>query len=99
MHEISNVPRSVRKPYLRASYHVYKIGCLLVRGISLPVAQLFVIAIEKPSGGRGGGFNYIAVFSRSTNFVNLKKTKNIVLLVIKFYINFRMRALFPTPGT
>ena len=32
--------------YLRASYHVYKIGCLLVRGISLTAAQLFVIAIE-----------------------------------------------------
>ena len=32
--------------YLRASYHVYKIGCLLVHGISLPTAQLFVIAIE-----------------------------------------------------
>ena len=32
--------------YLCASYRVYKIGCLLVRGISLPVAQLFVIAIE-----------------------------------------------------
>ena len=32
--------------YLRASYHVYKTGCLLVRGISLPSAQLFVIAIE-----------------------------------------------------
>ena len=32
--------------YLRASYHVYKIGCLLVRGISLPAAQLFVIVIE-----------------------------------------------------
>ena len=43
---ISNVSRSVRKPYLCASYHVYKIGCLLVRGISLPAAQLFVIAIE-----------------------------------------------------
>ena len=37
---------SVNPKYLRASYHVYKIGCLLVRGISLPVAQLFVIAIE-----------------------------------------------------
>ena len=32
--------------YLRASYHVYKIGCLLVRGIPLPVAQLCVIVIE-----------------------------------------------------
>ena len=32
--------------YLRASYHVYKIGCLLVRGISLHAAQLFVIFIE-----------------------------------------------------
>ena len=37
---------SVCKPYLRASYHIYKIGCLLVRGISLPAAQLFMIAIE-----------------------------------------------------
>ena len=46
MYEISNVPRSVRKPYLRASYHVCKIGCLLVRGISLPAAQLFVIIVE-----------------------------------------------------
>ena len=36
---ISNVPQSVRKSYLRASYHVYKIGCLLVRGISFPAAQ------------------------------------------------------------
>ena len=32
--------------YFRASYHVYNIGCLLERGISLPAAQLFVIAIE-----------------------------------------------------
>ena len=46
MTEISNVPRSVRKPYLRTSYHVYEIGCFLVRGIFLPIAQLFVIAIE-----------------------------------------------------
>ena len=53
---ISNVPRSVRKPYLRASYHVvYKVGCLLMRGISLPVAQLFVIAIESILLGAGGG--------------------------------------------
>ena len=44
--KISNVPWSVRNSYLRASYRVYKIGCLLVRGISLPAAQLFVIAIE-----------------------------------------------------
>ena len=51
---ISNVSRSDRKPYLRARYHdVYKIGGLLVRGISLPAAQLFVIAIE--SILRGGG--------------------------------------------
>ena len=42
-----------RKLYLRASYHVYKIGCLLVRDISLPAAQLFVIAIENIL--RGGG--------------------------------------------
>ena len=53
MHRISNVPRSVRKPYLRASYHVYKIGCFLVRGISLPAAQLFVIAIENILWGGG----------------------------------------------
>ena len=46
VNEILNVPRSVCKPYLRASYHVYKIGCLLVHGISLPAAQLFMIAIE-----------------------------------------------------
>ena len=32
--------------YLRASYHLYKIVCFLVRDISLPAAQLFVIAIE-----------------------------------------------------
>ena len=32
--------------YLRTSYHVYKIGYFLVRGTSLPAAQLFVIAIE-----------------------------------------------------
>ena len=32
--------------YLRVSYHIYKIGCFLVRGISLPSVQLFVIAIE-----------------------------------------------------
>ena len=32
--------------YLRASYHVYKIGCMLVRGISLLAAQMFVIVIE-----------------------------------------------------
>ena len=31
--------------YLRVSYHVYKIGCLLVRRISLCAAQLFVITI------------------------------------------------------
>ena len=46
VHGILNDPQSVRKPYLRASYHVYKIGCLLVHGISLPVAQLCVIVIE-----------------------------------------------------
>ena len=39
-------PSSEIVRYLRASYHVYKIGCLLVRGISLPAAQLFVIIIE-----------------------------------------------------
>ena len=42
--------------YLRATYHVYKIGCLLVRGISLPVPQMFVIVIENILlGGVGGG--------------------------------------------
>ena len=55
--EISNVPWSVRKPYIRASYHVYKIGCFLVRDISLPVAQLFVIAIENILRGWCGQFN------------------------------------------
>ena len=44
MSEILNVPRSVHKPYLLPSYHI--IGCFLVHGISIPVAQLFVIAIE-----------------------------------------------------
>ena len=43
--------------YLRASYHVYKIGCLLVRGISLPVAQRFLIAIENILRGVCGQFN------------------------------------------
>ena len=57
MYEISNVLRSVRKPYLRASYHVYKIGCFLVRDISLPVAQLFVIAIENILRGVCGQSN------------------------------------------
>ena len=47
----------ISKPYLRASYHVYKIGCLLVRGISLPVAQLFVIAIENILREVCGQFN------------------------------------------
>ena len=51
---ISNVLRSVRKPF-RASYHVYKIGCFLVRGISLLAAQLFVIAIENILRAGGGG--------------------------------------------
>ena len=37
------------------SYHVYKTGCLLVRGISLPAAQLFVIAIENILRGGVGG--------------------------------------------
>ena len=37
---------SVNPKYLWASYHVYKIGCLLVRGISLPAAQLFLVAID-----------------------------------------------------
>ena len=46
LYEISNVLWSVRKPYLRASYHVYKIDYLLVRDISLPAMQFFVIAIE-----------------------------------------------------
>ena len=42
---------------IRASYHVYKIGCLLVRGISLPAAQLFVIAIESILRGVCWQFN------------------------------------------
>ena len=50
---ISNVLWSVRKLYLQASYHVYIIGCFLARGISLPAAQLFVIAIENILRGRG----------------------------------------------
>ena len=38
---------SVNPISVRVIYHdVYKIGCLLVRGISLPAAQLFVIVIE-----------------------------------------------------
>ena len=57
MTEISNVPWSVRKPYLRVSYYVYKIGCLLVRGISFPSAQLFVVAIENILWGVCGKFN------------------------------------------
>ena len=43
--------------YLRVSYHVYKIGCLLVRCIALPVVQLFVIAIENILQGVCGQFN------------------------------------------
>ena len=65
MHGILNVPRSVRKPYLRASYHVYKIGCLLVRGISLPAAQLFVIAIESILRGGGGNLTSSCWISNS----------------------------------
>ena len=38
--------RGLSSGYLWASYRVDKIGCLLVRGISLPAAQLFVIAIK-----------------------------------------------------
>ena len=53
--EILNVSQAVRKPYLCASYHVYKIGCLLVRIIFLPAVQLFVITIENILGGGGGG--------------------------------------------
>ena len=30
----------------RVIMYIYKIGCWLVRGVSLPAAQLFVIAIE-----------------------------------------------------
>jgi len=41
--------------YLRASVHVYKIDCLLLHGISLPDAQLFVIAIENILRGLGVG--------------------------------------------
>ena len=37
--------------------YVYKIGCFLVRGISLPVAQLFVIAIQNILLGGCGQFN------------------------------------------
>ena len=49
---------SVNPTYLRASYHVYKIGLLLVRDISLPAAQLFVFAIENFLGwGVDGQFN------------------------------------------
>ena len=59
MSEISNILRSVRKPYFRANYHVYKIGCLLVRGISLSVAQLFLIVIESILRGVCGQFNKI----------------------------------------
>ena len=35
----------------------YNIGCLLVRDIPLPVAQLFVIAIESILRGVCGQFN------------------------------------------
>ena len=38
---------------------VYKIGCLLVRGISFPAAQLFVIVIENILQG-GGDLTRIA---------------------------------------
>ena len=37
---------SVNPISVRVIHDVYKIGCLLVRGISLPAAQLFVIVIE-----------------------------------------------------
>ena len=43
--------------YFRASYHVYNIGCLLERGISLPAAQLFVIVIKNVLWGVCGQFN------------------------------------------
>ena len=65
MDGISNVPRSVlRDMYLRASYRVYKIDCLLVRGISLPAVQLFVIAIENILRGGVGNLTrekYVSV--------------------------------------
>ena len=53
MFEIRNLNSVCPSGYLRASYHVYKIDCFLVHGISLPVAQLFVIVIEYPPGGGG----------------------------------------------
>ena len=37
---------SVNLISVRVIMYVYKIGCFLMRGISLPAAQLFVIAIE-----------------------------------------------------
>ena len=49
---------AVRLPY-QSGCHVYKIGCLLVRGISLPAAQLFVIAIESILRGVCGQFNKV----------------------------------------
>ena len=52
---MSRGSRSVRKPYLWASYHIHKICSFLVRGIFLPAAQLFVIAIENILRGRGVG--------------------------------------------
>ena len=52
-----NVPLFVRKRYLGANYHVYKTGCLLVRGISFPVAQLFVAVIENILRGVCGQSN------------------------------------------
>ena len=45
-----------------------KIGCLLVRGIFLPAAQLFVIAIEDILRGVCGQFNYVAVGVRIANY-------------------------------
>ena len=46
--------------YLRTSYHVYKIGCMLVRGISLPAAQLYVIAIENIFRGGVGNLTRLS---------------------------------------
>jgi len=79
--------RSVREPYLRASYHVYKIGCLLVCGISLPAAQLFLIAIENILRGSVGNLTSRHQSAREETEENKKIIKNCYICSILKRLN------------
>ena len=79
--------------YLPESYHVYKLGCLLLHGIALPAAQLFVIAIENILRGVCEQFNEIGLRTALAERLKIQSGGNIFQIKHHFFVATASSAL------